>query len=81
MRKQSDIKLIGRRYSVLCRDGINRTAVRTSGGWFETCRGYVQVTVAGKRRTVSGFIDLCKLTFDGTGKNAAALPIKSASHA
>jgi len=56
MHKQSDIKLTGRRYSVLCRDGINRMAVRTSNGFLETFRGSVQVTVAGKRRTVAGFI-------------------------
>ena len=50
-------------------------AVRTSGGWFETCRGSVQVSVAGKRRTVSGFIDLGKLTFAGTGTNADLIPL------
>jgi hypothetical protein len=70
----SDFKLIGRRYSVLCRDGIKRTSVRTSGGWFETCRGSIQITVAGKRRTVSGFIDLGELTFEGTSTNAALIP-------
>jgi hypothetical protein len=41
--------------------------------WF-SLPAAVQVTSGGKRRTVSGFIDLGKLTFAGTGANAGLIP-------
>ena len=45
----------GRRLPVVCRDGVTRSAVCT-GYADQVLPAAVQVTVAGKRRTVSGFI-------------------------
>ncbi len=49
----------GRRLPVVCRDGVTRSAVCNSWGgevYGASCFAAVQVSVAGKRRTVSGFI-------------------------
>lgn len=47
----------GRRLPVVCRDGVTRSAVITGqqDTWF-SLPAAVQVTVAGKRRTVAGFL-------------------------
>jgi hypothetical protein len=79
----------GRRLPVVCRDGVTRSAVCT-GYADQVLPAAVQVTVAGKRRTVSGFIynprsvflkgwteDLPRFAFTGTGTNAALIPLTS----
>ena len=67
----------GKRLPVVCRDGVIRQAVRTGTGLFSICPGSVQISSGGKRRTISGFIDLEKKTFEGKGLNAALLPVTS----
>jgi hypothetical protein len=75
----------GKRLPVVCRDGITRQAVCT-GYADQVLPAAVQVTVAGKRRTVSGFIynsgtflkalylERPAFVFESTGTNAALIP-------
>jgi hypothetical protein len=64
--------MIGKTSNVVCRDGAIRLATRTGTGWMSTWPAAVQVTVAGKRRTVSGFVT--KGSFEAKGLNAALIP-------
>jgi len=62
----------GRRLPVVCRDGAIRLATRTGTGWMATWPVSIQITVAGKRRTVSGFVT--NGSFEAKGLNAALIP-------
>jgi hypothetical protein len=69
----------GKRLSVVCRDGVTRSAVCTSYANL-VLPAAVQITSGGKRRTVSGYIAIWKgegnpvLRFNATGANAALIP-------
>ena len=66
----------GRRLRVVCRDRVVRSAVLT-GYASGVVPAMVQVTVDGRRRTVSGFVYVspsCDHAFQGTGRNADLIP-------
>lgn len=66
----------GKRLPVLCRDGRERTATAT-GFASGTLPAAVQVSINGKRRTVSGFVSSIAgggFDFTATGRNAGLLP-------
>jgi hypothetical protein len=66
----------GKRLPALCRDGVTRSAVITgqANTWF-SLPAAVQVTVAGKRRTVAGF-----LSHDQAGKVCFRAYLYRANH-
>jgi hypothetical protein len=66
----------GRRLPALCRDGVTRSAIITgyADTWFSVPAA-VQVTVAGKRRTVAGF-----LSHDQAGKVCFRAYLYRANH-
>jgi len=64
----------GRRIRVVCRDRVIRTAVLT-GYASGVIPAMVQVTVDGRRRTVSGFISkFSDFEFTSNGRNADLIP-------
>lgn len=66
----------GRRLPVLCRDGRERTATAT-GFASHVLPAAVQVSISGKRRTVSGFVSAVAgggFDFTATGRNAGLMP-------
>lgn len=66
----------GRRLPVLCRDGRERIATAT-GFASHVLPAAVQVSIAGKRRTVSGFVSKAAgggFDFTATGRNAGLMP-------
>lgn len=66
----------GRRLPVLCRDGRQRIATAT-GFASQVLPAAVQVSIAGKRRTVSGFVSAVAgggFDFTATGRNAGFMP-------
>lgn len=66
----------GKRLPVLCRDGRERTATAT-GFASGTLPAAVQVSINGKRRTVSGFVSSIAgggFDFTATGRNADLMP-------
>jgi hypothetical protein len=73
----------GRRLPVVCRDRVIRTAVITGRDVFygDVFRAAVQLTVAGKRRTVSGWFSwypvAAQFKFFGEGVNAGLIPLTS----
>jgi hypothetical protein len=78
MRNQSGFQFYpGKRLPVVCRDGITRQAVATGYSDFGLPAA-VQVTVAGKRRTVSGVVFRdevpCGFVFLANGINRGLIP-------
>lgn len=69
----------GRRLPVLCRDGRERIATATGFG-SHVLPAAVQVSINGKRRTVSGFVYVSsyynpgRYCFTATGRNADLMP-------